>query len=42
VFLLNHLAGPKVRRTLAVTGTGLNADGNPTFDYTGDCTFRGQ
>ena len=42
VFLFNHLAGPKVRCTLTVVGTGLNADGNPTFDYTGVCSFRGQ
>ena len=41
VFLLNHLAGPKVRCTLKVIGTGLNADGNPTFSYSGECTFRG-
>lgn len=40
VFLVNTLAGPKVRCTLTVTGTGLNADGNPTFDYAGECTFR--
>jgi hypothetical protein len=42
VFLFNHLAGPRVRCTLNVVGTGLNADGNPTFDYTGVCSFRGQ
>ena len=42
VFLFNHFAGPKVRCALDVVGTGLNADGNPTFSYTGECTFRGQ
>lgn len=42
VFLIHHIAGPKVRCLLDVTGTGLNADGNPTFNYTGECTFRGQ
>jgi hypothetical protein len=42
VFLLNHLTGPKVRCTLDAVGTGLNADGNPTFTYTGACTFRGE
>lgn len=42
VFLFNHIAGPKVRCTLEGVGTGLNADGNPTFTYTGECTFRGQ
>jgi hypothetical protein len=41
VFLFDHIAGPKVRCTLDVVGTGLNADGNPTFDYSGKCTFRG-
>ena len=42
VFLFNHIAGPKVRCTLEAVGTGLNADGNPTFSYTGECTFRGE
>ena len=42
VYLFNHIAGPKVRCTLHVVGTGLNSDGNPTFDYSGECTFRGQ
>lgn len=42
VYLFNHIAGPKVRCTLTVVGTGMNADGNPTFDYTGTCTFRGR
>lgn len=42
VYLLNHLAGPRVRCTLDVVGTGVNAQGNPTFDYTGACTFRGR
>lgn len=42
VYLLNHIAGPKVRCTLNIVGTGLTSDGNPTFDYTGTCTFRGR
>jgi hypothetical protein len=42
VFLFNHIAGAKVRCKLDVVGTGVNADGNPTFDYTGECTFRGE
>jgi hypothetical protein len=42
VFLVNHIAGPKVRCTLEGVGTGLNADGNPTFTYSGECTFRGK
>jgi hypothetical protein len=42
VLLLNHIAGPKVRCTLDGVGTGLNNDGNPLFDYSGECTFRGQ
>jgi hypothetical protein len=41
VYLFNHLAGPKVRCTLEVVGTGVNSAGNPTFDYTGECIFRG-
>jgi hypothetical protein len=42
VTLSDNLAGPKVRCTLSVTGTGLTAEGNPKFDYTGECTFRGR
>jgi len=41
VYLFNHIAGPKVRCQLKVVGTGLNPAGNPTFDYSGECTFRG-
>ena len=40
VYLFNHIAGPKVRCTLNVVGTGVNGEGNPTFDYTGECRFR--
>lgn len=36
-----HIAGPKVRCTLKGVGTGKNSEGNPTFDYSGVCTFRG-
>jgi hypothetical protein len=39
VYLLNHIAGPKVRCTLDVAGTGLTKDGDPTFTYKGQCTF---
>jgi hypothetical protein len=42
VFLVDHIAGPKVQCALDVVGTGLNADGNPTFDYSGECRFRGE
>ena len=42
VYLLDSLAGPKVGCTLDVVGTGLDAAGNPTFEYTGECTFRGR
>lgn len=42
VFLLDHIAGPKVRCTLTVVGTGMTPEGNPTFTYTGQCTFLGQ
>jgi hypothetical protein len=41
VYLFDHVAGPKVRCQLDVVGTGLTAEGNPTFDYRGTCTFRG-
>ena len=41
VYLFKHLAGPKVRCQLDITGTGMNAEGNPTSTYTGKCTFRG-
>ena len=40
VYLFNHIAGPKVRCQLDVTGTGMNGDGNPTFAYAGQCAFR--
>jgi hypothetical protein len=41
VYLLDHIAGPRVRCTLDVVGTGLNAQGNPTFTYQGECRFLG-
>lgn len=42
VYLFAHIAGPKVRCALDVVGTGKTAEGNPTFDYTGQCTFYGR
>lgn len=42
VYLFDHIAGPKVRCALNVVGTGVTGEGNPTFDYCGKCTFRGQ
>jgi hypothetical protein len=39
VYLFDHIAGPHVRCELKVNGTGKNADGNPTFSYTGTCAF---
>ena len=42
VYLFDHIAGPKVRCQLDVVGTGVNGDGNPTFTYSGECTFRGE
>lgn len=39
VYLLDHIAGPRVQCTLDVVGTGLNPEGNPTFTYTGRCIF---
>jgi hypothetical protein len=41
VFLVHHLAGPAAACTLKVTGTGPDAQGNPTFTYRGECTFSG-
>ena len=42
VLLVDHIAGPKVRCALQVVGTGMDGAGNPTFNYTGECTFRGR
>ena len=42
VLLVDQIAGPKVRCALNVVGTGLNGSGNPTFNYSGECTFRGE
>lgn len=39
VYLSDHIAGPPVRCELKVTGSGKTADGNPTFNYTGNCRF---
>jgi hypothetical protein len=39
VYLVDHIAGPKVRCELKVIGTGKAADGNPTFHYNGTCRF---
>jgi len=39
VYLLDHIAGPQVQCTLQVVGSGKNQDGNPTFTYSGECTF---
>jgi hypothetical protein len=41
VYLFDHIAGPKVRCTLDVVGTGMNAQRNPTFTYKGQCVFLG-
>ena len=40
VYLVDPIAGPKVRCTLHVVGTGATPEGNPTFTYTGDCRFQ--
>jgi hypothetical protein len=39
VYLVDHIAGPKVSCTLQVVATGKNTEGNPTFNYTGECVF---
>ena len=41
VHLVDHIAGPNVKCTLQVTGTGKDTDANPTFDYAGRCDFLG-
>jgi len=41
VYFFNHIAGPAVKCQLDVVGTGVTAEGNPTFDYKGSCTFSG-
>jgi hypothetical protein len=41
VYLFDHIAGPRVRCSLDVVGTGMSPEGNPTFTYTGQCTFLG-
>ena len=41
VYLFDHIAGPRIRCTLDVLGTGINSEGNPTFSYKGRCTFLG-
>jgi len=40
VYLLDHIAGPRVQCVLKVIGTGKNRDGNPTFSYSGQCRFQ--
>jgi hypothetical protein len=39
VHFVNRIAGPNVRCHLNVVGTGMTADGNSTFDYTGECVL---
>ena len=40
VYLAGRIAGPKVRCRLDVVGTGLTAEGNATFSYTGTCRIE--
>lgn len=42
VYLVDHIAGPEVRCTLQVVGTGKDGDANPTFRYAGQCDFQGK
>jgi len=42
VYLVDHIAGPKVQCTLQIVGTGKDVDANPTFSYSGHCDFRGK
>jgi hypothetical protein len=41
VYFTDRIAGPTVKCTLDVVGTGMNAEGNPTFTYKGQCAFGG-
>ena len=40
VYLTDPIAGGKIRCELDVVGTGLDANGNATFNYTGQCRFK--
>ena len=40
VFLNDPIAGDKIRCELDVVGTGLDANGNATFTYTGECRIK--
>jgi hypothetical protein len=40
VFLADSLAGDRIRCELDVAGTGLDANGNATFSYTGHCRIK--
>jgi hypothetical protein len=40
VYLTDPIAGDKIRCDLDVVGTGLDAAGNATFTYTGQCRIR--
>ncbi|MGH9421966.1 MAG: hypothetical protein ACRD3J_18460 [Thermoanaerobaculia bacterium] len=41
VYLFDHISGPKIKCALDVIGTGMSAEGNPIFTYTGQCTLSG-
>ena len=41
-YLVEHIAGPDIRCTLDVKGTGTNVQGNPTSSYTGECVIAGR
>ena len=40
VYLTDSIAGDKIRCELDVIGTGLDANGNATFTYTGQCRIK--
>lgn len=40
VYLTDRIAGPRARCELDIVGTGLTAEGNATFDYTGQCRIK--
>ena len=40
VYLTDPIAGDKIRCELDVVGTGVDASGNATFTYTGQCRIK--
>ena len=42
VYLVDRIAGPRVRCNLRISGTGMTtSEGDAMVDYTGECRFSG-